>query len=170
MMTLDIKIKDRLAKVKLLGQDKSRLTIMVDNKKYDLDIISVGNGIYSILLKNRSFNVEVIESKNSKSYIVHTFYQTFDVEVQDAEARYLMNRSNGSRLLATKTITSPMPGRVIKILVSKGEKLSAGHTAIIISAMKMESEYKTHHDAVVKDILVNEGDIVNANQPLIILD
>lgn len=143
---------------------------MVDNKKYDLDIVPVGKGIYSILVKNRSFNVEVIESKNARSYIVQTFYQTFDVEVQDAETRYMMKRGAGSKLVSTNVISSPMPGRIVKVLVETGQKIVAGQTAVIISAMKMESEYKVHHDAVIKDILVKEGDIVYANQPLIILE
>ncbi|MCX6257173.1 MAG: acetyl-CoA carboxylase biotin carboxyl carrier protein subunit [Bacteroidia bacterium] len=170
MTSLDIKIKDRLAKVKLISKDKSKLTVMVDNKKYEVDIEKVGGGIYSILHKNHSYNVELIETKDSKSYQANTFYQTFDIEIQDAETRYMHNRNKADSLGTSKVISSPMPGRVVKIMVSKGEKLTAGQTTIIVSAMKMESEYKSPMDAVVKDIMVKEGDIVSANQPLIILE
>ena len=41
---------------------------------------------------------------------------------------------------------------------------------VVLEAMKMQSNYKVSSDCVVKDILVQEGDAVNANQELIILD
>ena len=48
--------------------------------------------------------------------------------------------------------------------------MKAGDTAIVIEAMKMQSNYKVTSDCTVRDILVNEGDSVNANQVLIVLD
>lgn len=35
-----------------------------------------------------------------------------------------------------------MPGKVVKLFVSEGDQVEAGQTLIIISAMKMESEFK----------------------------
>ena len=58
----------------------------------------------------------------------------------------------------------------MKIPVKKGDKVSAGDTVIIVSAMKMESEYKVKIDRVVKEIKVKEGDTIAANQPLIIVE
>jgi len=37
-------------------------------------------------------------------------------------------------------------------------------------AMKMESEYKVKKDRLIKKVMVNEGDTINGNQPLIILE
>jgi len=67
-------------------------------------------------------------------------------------------------------IISPMPGKVVKIPVAVGQEMKAGDTAIVIEAMKMQSNYKVTSDCTVRDILVNEGDSVNANQVLIVLD
>jgi len=41
---------------------------------------------------------------------------------------------------------------------------------IVVSAMKMESEYKASRDAVIKKVLVKEGDTVKSNQHLIIIE
>ncbi len=68
------------------------------------------------------------------------------------------------------TISSPMPGKVVKILVKKGDKIKAGDTVVIISAMKMESEYKVKKDRLIIDVLVKEGDIIDGNQPLVIIE
>jgi biotin carboxyl carrier protein len=49
-------------------------------------------------------------------------------------------------------------------MVSEGDTVKKGDTAIIISAMKMESEYKAPKDGVVNKINVKEGDTVEGNQ------
>ncbi|MFC2099127.1 biotin/lipoyl-containing protein, partial [Bacteroidota bacterium] len=51
-----------------------------------------------------------------------------------------------------------------------GEKVEAGQTVIIVSAMKMESEYKAGHAGVVKEIHVKEGDTIEGNQPLVTIE
>jgi biotin carboxyl carrier protein len=51
-----------------------------------------------------------------------------------------------------------------------GEKVTAGQTLIVVEAMKMQSEFKAKADRMVKDILVNEGDTVNAHQVMIKLE
>jgi len=45
-----------------------------------------------------------------------------------------------------------------------------GETVIIISAMKMESEYKTKKDGVVQKVLIGEGATIEGNQTLIIIE
>ena len=63
-----------------------------------------------------------------------------------------------------------MPGKVVKIPVQKGDHLQAGDIVIVLEAMKMQSNYKENSECIVKDILVNEGDSVNGNQTLILLE
>ena len=60
-----------------------------------------------------------------------------------------------------------MPGKVVKIPVKEGDNVSKGDTVIVISAMKMESEYRSSIDGKIKRIFVNEGDSIAGNQPLI---
>ena len=63
-----------------------------------------------------------------------------------------------------------MPGKVVKVLVNEGDVVKEGQTTIIISAMKMESEYKAPMDGIVKKINVRDGDTVEGNQILIELE
>ena len=63
-----------------------------------------------------------------------------------------------------------MPGKVMKIPVQKGDRLSAGDIVVVLEAMKMQSNYKVNSDCVVREILVAEGDSVNSNQILMTLD
>ncbi len=63
-----------------------------------------------------------------------------------------------------------MPGKIVKILVKEGDKVKGGDTVVVVSAMKMESEYKVVKDRTITKVLVKEGDNIEGDQPLIMLD
>jgi len=129
----------------------------------------VERGVYSVLYKNKSFNVELTRGKKPKTYTINTLYNSYDISILDAEAKYLKSRKD-DHLDEDTAISSPMPGKVVKVLVKTGDKVKSGDTVIIISAMKMESEYKVKRDRVIKNVMVKEGDIIDGNQPLIIVE
>lgn len=168
-MSYEVIINDRVATIELLNRDKNQIKIVVDGKKYDVDILMVEEGVYSIIMDGVSYNIELFENSSSKQYTVNTLYESFDVEIVDAESKYLKSRKKDEGD-DDHTISTPMPGKVVKIPVSVGDKVKAGDVVIIISAMKMESEYKVKKDRVIKEILVKEGDIVEGHQPLIIIE
>jgi biotin carboxyl carrier protein len=168
-MSYEIKINDRMAQIELISRNGNQIQVMLDNKLYELDIVEVEKGVYSILHNNRSFNVELVEAKNAKNYTVNTLYESFDVQIIDAETKYLMNRM-GDDGEDEKVIASPMPGKVVKVLVKQGDEVKAGETVVIVSAMKMESEYKVKQDRVIKKVLVKEGDTVAGDQPMVIIE
>ena len=169
-MSLEIKINKRFAKVELLNHDGTRYKIKVDKTIYDLDVLPVDSGLYSILMQGKSFNVEVIRGENFKKNIVNTHWQSFETEIIDAEAKYLMSRGKGLQDAGENVIISPMPGKVVSVLVTVGERVETGQTAIIISAMKMESEFKVKGNGVVKEVYVKEGDTVDGSQILIVIE
>ena len=169
-MALEVKLGDRIANVELLSEEGSKITIMVDDHQYDIDLHQVEKGVYSVLFKGRSFNVELIETDHAKKYSVNTFYHSYDAEIIDAESKYLQARNAGDQAEAESTISSPMPGKIVKIPVNKGDEVKKGDTIIIVSAMKMESEYKAMKDGIVKDIFVKEEDTIDSNQALVFIE
>ena len=60
-----------------------------------------------------------------------------------------------------------MPGQVLRILVSEGQRVRAGEILIALEAMKMEQTIKANMDGVVGAILVKAGDIVAPGQKLV---
>jgi biotin carboxyl carrier protein len=169
MRSLEIQVGDRIAKVDMVSRKGSEYKLRVDDKLYDVDIIMVERGVYSILLDGRSYNVELMATDSQKNYQVNTLFYAFDAEVVDAERKYQKSRRKADDLEEV-VISSPMPGKVVKILVKPGDQVKAGDTVVIVSAMKMESEYKVKNDRLIKEIKVREGDTVSANQPLIIIE
>ncbi len=167
-MGYEIKVGDQQSDIKLLNVDGNIMELLVGDRNYKVDILEVEKGIYSIIHKGTSYNVELIQ-KNTKNYSVTTLYNSYDIEVIDAETRYKNSRKK-SEDEDSAFISTPMPGKIVKILVKEGDKVKGGDTVIIVSAMKMESEYKVVKDRIITKVLVKEGDNIEGDQPLIMLE
>ena len=167
---MEIHIGDRIANVELVNKDDNKVVIKIDEKIYELDVVMAENGICSILNNGKSFTAELKRSENGKKYTVNTAFNTFPVEIVDNQAKYLRNRRKDDTDESQDRIYSPMPGKVVKILVDKGTEVEAGQPVIVIEAMKMQSEYKVKKTCTIKDILVKEGDAINSDQTLITLN
>jgi biotin carboxyl carrier protein len=169
-MELELKVNKRNAIVKEVKREGNILTLAVDDVEYKVDIVKVSNQEFSLLYEGRSFNIEVIESKEPKHFNVNTLYFKFDVEVVDNESRYRQSRKQSKQILNDNTIRSPMPGKVVRVFVKPGDIVEAGQPLIVLSAMKMESEFKAGQRGIVKEVAVKEGETVDNDQLLVVID
>ena len=71
-------------------------------------------------------------------------------------------------LLQMEHISKSFPG--VKALDDVSLTVKAGTVLCVLEAMKMQSNYKVNADCIVRNILVSEGEPVNANQVLIELE
>ena len=104
--------------------------------------------------------------------------KTFEAEVEEIGSSTKTKTPEQNPVLSTvsvpfsssgNSVKSPMPGKILKIIVSKGKKIKKGDVVLILEAMKMEQEIKTEIDGTVSDITVSEGDTVKKEQILITL-
>ena len=68
------------------------------------------------------------------------------------------------------TLTAPMPGTVIRLLVRQGEKVKPRQPLVVLEAMKMETPVVSPYEAVVRSVHVSEGDRVAGGQLLVELE
>jgi biotin carboxyl carrier protein len=169
-MKYEIKINNNIQEIELLEKNNQFYKVKLDNEIFEIDIVKVEEMAYSVLHNGKSFNIEIIKSKLRNTYIGHSLYKTFDIEIIDSQTKYLKSKGKFISGENKNSINSPMPGKVVRILVSEGDEIQAGQPVIVVSAMKMENEYKSGAKAIVKKILVKEGDTVDNNQTLISLE
>jgi biotin carboxyl carrier protein len=65
------------------------------------------------------------------------------------------------------SLSSPIPGRIVKLLVKLGDRVKKGQDLIVVEAMKMENKITAPFDGVVTKVFFPEGDQIEANVPLI---
>ena len=64
-------------------------------------------------------------------------------------------------------ITAPMVGKIVKVLVEKGQEVSEDDPVVMLEAMKVEMPVVAPEDGTITDIKVSEGDAVEADAVLI---
>ncbi|MBU0681396.1 MAG: acetyl-CoA carboxylase biotin carboxyl carrier protein subunit [Proteobacteria bacterium] len=64
-------------------------------------------------------------------------------------------------------ISSPIPGHILELCVSVGEKVLEGQKILVLEAMKLENIITAHRAGVVKKILVRQGDAVTHGQGMV---
>jgi 3-methylcrotonyl-CoA carboxylase alpha subunit len=82
----------------------------------------------------------------------------------------LQASARATRGHARSSLTSPMPGTVVKVAVQTGQRVSAHEPLLVLEAMKMEHVIEAPHDGVVTKILFEQGDLVPAGSPVVELD
>lgn len=121
---------------------------------------------YSVLVNGNSYNVQVAEGESKfagvKS-VTQTPSQSKPAEAPKAENK-TVSSGDSNEVLAT------LPSNVFKILVKVGDKVSKGQNVVILEAMKMEINIESPKDGVIKEMLVNQGDTVDSNQVLAIVE
>ncbi len=64
-------------------------------------------------------------------------------------------------------ISSPIPGHILEISVSVGDRVLEGQKLLVLEAMKLENIITAHCTGVVKAILVRQGDAVTHGQAMV---
>jgi biotin carboxyl carrier protein len=133
------------------------------------DLLRINEQQFNLIYNNASFNIEVLKlSAEEKSITLRVNARKFTVQLQD---KYdLLLHSLGMDNLATKKVNevkAPMPGMVLKILITEGDQVKKGDALLVLEAMKMENIIKSPADGLVKKINAVQGTAVEKNQVLI---
>ncbi|HEX5434697.1 MAG TPA: biotin/lipoyl-containing protein, partial [Candidatus Angelobacter sp.] len=135
----------------------------VDGIDLSLDAVSTQEGVLSILIDGKSYEVKQ-ESIGAESNIVVSGVR-FPAQVRDPRSlRWRRSADSGGE--GPKKLVAPMPGKVVRILAPAGSAVEHGQGVVVIEAMKMQNELKSPKNGTVKKINVTEGSAVEAGQPL----
>ncbi len=102
----------------------------------------------------------------AKTYLTGVKKAAFADKVA-ADPSLAADKKQAAQPITGNTVTAPLPGRVIEIKVKVGDKIKAGQEVVVLEAMKMENSIASDYTGVVKQILVAEGDAVQADGILI---
>ena len=84
--------------------------------------------------------------------------------VAEPVASTSQKNQNGSKVTGpTKVVTVPMPGKILDIQVSPGDKIKPGQVVLILEAMKMENSITAEVGGTVNEIFVEVGETVSAD-------
>ena len=131
---------------------------------------------YKVTLNNRTYEVEVEEGQ---AMLVDE-YEAYapaapapvaaaPVAAAPAAAPAAPAAPAGAALAAGEVVKSPMPGNILKINVSQGQKVNEGDVLIVLEAMKMENEIVATKSGTVAQIVTAKGAVVETGAPLVVI-
>lgn len=124
-------------------------------------------GLVHVLVGETSHAVRL----GARGAATHVHVDGHDAVVAVEDARQRRSQSSGAAGTDGRSVVrSPMPGKIVKVLVAPGETVSVGQGVVIVEAMKMENELRAQGAGVVKDVKVRPGDTVEGNAELIVIE
>lgn len=141
----------------------------INNQPFVAELHQISNYEYLIKHNNAEYNILLLsfDTKN-KTISLKINGKRASVQVKDKYDLILQRIGMGKiKAQTAEVIKSPMPGKILNILVSEGQAVKKGDTLLILEAMKMENVLKSPVDGVIKKILVMKGSSVEKNQLLL---
>ncbi len=164
-MTYDISIDGKQYRLDL-DQVDGRWACRVDGREVDVDAVLARPNVLSLRIGNRAYEVKCERVGGEMHVWVGS--QRFAAEVRDP--RSLRSRVRSVDEHGPRKLTAPMPGKVVRVLVSQGTAVEAGAGVLVVEAMKMQNEVKSPKKGTIQKILVTEGAAVNAGDVLAIVE
>ena len=120
--------------------------IVVDGNEFEVEIEKNGD-YWEVTVEGKKFSVEANQSSNPSP-----------------RKRKVVPRSSSS---GSGAVSSAIPGKIVSILVSIGDKVKVGDVLLVLEAMKMQNEIKSSIDGTVERIDCYPGEMIEANVQLV---
>ena len=128
---------------------------------------------YKVTLNNRVYEVEVEQGEamlvNEYELAAPAAAATAAPAAAPVAAAAPAAAPAAGALAAGEVITSPMPGNILKINITQGQKVNEGDVLIVLEAMKMENEISATKSGTVAQINVTKGAVVETGTPLVVI-
>jgi len=145
------------------------LAFVLDGAHSEADWQQVAPGVYSILFDGRSYEARVTTQSGDAAgdviRVVTVGTRQYRVAVRDPRRRRGSGPAAGRD--GPQEIRAPMPGKIVKILVSESQEVAKGAGLLVIEAMKMQNELRAVRAGRVEKIYVAEGTGVETGSRLV---
>ncbi len=162
-MKLTLTINGREDQLEILAPAPACRFRLGDGAAREANVESPQEGVFSVLIDGLSYDAYVEETPGGIVMVVIDGYR-FEVEARDP--RRWSRKSAGRGGDAVQSILSPMPGKIVRVLVAAGDVVAAGQGIVVVEAMKMQNELKAGRAGTVLAVAAKEGATVGAGELL----
>lgn len=148
-----------------------RLFAQVGERSYDVSVRELDDGLYLLMRDGDVYECLVVRDRAQQTtFTVQLRNRTYVTTVIDPRRLGSVNGASVHAGGGAAKITSPMAGKVVRVLVEQGAQVKAGDGIVLVEAMKMQNELKTPRDGVVTEIRTVENAAVNTGDVLAIIE
>jgi glutaconyl-CoA/methylmalonyl-CoA decarboxylase subunit gamma len=140
------------------------LDVSIGGRRVDVDVVALGDAL-SVRIDGQIVDLTTEGTPPDVGAIASGHRSYVRVESERMRAAEAAKKTKGGG--SDRVLKSPMPGRVVKVLVKVGDLVVAGQPLLVVEAMKMENELKAKAPATIAEIHVAAGATVEANAKLV---
>ena len=132
----------------------------IDGKKFEVEVNLLNSNDAQVKVNDKNFDIKISNnlSEPKKSEPKKSEPKKLEPKIPDQSVQ-----GNPGDLLAL------MPGKILKVLVSEGQKIKMGEPVIIMESMKMEQTIVSSADGVINSINVKEGETIEVGSVMIVI-
>ena len=171
-MQYEVEVNGRLRQVTLTRRD-GRFVVALDALVWTVDAAQVGGHMLSLLIERgngvvESREVAIATDAGTGQFVFGIGTLPLPVAL-DTRRRFGRKDDAGQGGSGPQRVVAPMPGKVVRLLARRGDSVAHRQPVVVIEAMKMENELRASRDGTVTDVLVQEGQSVDAGTLLAII-
>jgi len=179
----EIFISGKPLKIELTRTGERSFTVKMGDKTLSIELpdekLDLGKG-FSIKIDNKAYKVELPKINREKLFSVKVEEAAFKAEVKTFTKRPVlpifepshvtpMRRTMVSKQVVKGAVTAPMTGKILSVMVKKGDQVKADQVLCILEAMKMENEITAPEAGTVQEVYVSEGSSVSEGEILFVI-
>jgi len=132
----------------------------IDGKKFEVEVNLISSNNAEVRVNNKNFDIKISNDLTEPKKTEPKKTEPKKTEPKKAEQSV---QGNPGDLLAL------MPGKIIKVLVSEGQKIKMGEPVIIMESMKMEQTIVSSADGAIESVNVSEGETIEVGSVMIVI-
>ena len=177
-MIFEVAIGERVRSVSVVRKG-ALLHVELDGRVHVVDARRVNDATLSLLVQPGTDGTPVrsldaafaAHAAAPGDFDVHIAGRTVPVQVRQPGAFGRQHQAAiGVPGSGPQRVTSPMPGKIVRVLVKPGDQVIAKQGLVVVEAMKMENELRAARDGRVRELLVAQGQSVDAGMVLLVVE
>jgi biotin carboxyl carrier protein len=171
---MEVRVRERTHRIDLRANGPEWVAV-VDDRPWRVNLVRAGER-WSLLLADangdatasRSYDV-AFERSISGDLLVHIDGAIVPVSLPARAGAAARRRGRAGSESRGGQVVAPMPGRVVSVLVERGDEVSERQGVVVLEAMKMQNEVRAARAGVVIDVRVSKGSAVDAGAVLVVI-
>lgn len=144
----------------------SKYKFQINKNQYEVEISNIDDNVADVVVNGTAYQVEV--EKSLQTTKTPKLVRSVAVPSTDASPQ-VAKTASPSAPKGSGVIKSPLPGKVLNILIKPGDKVTIGQKIIVLEAMKMENNIDSDKEGKVTEVKVATGDNVMEGDILVVI-
>ena len=124
-------------------------------------------GMFTIIINDHVYRCALEESPGGA---VDVIVNGERIPVAARDKKHLRGQAGATAASGQVKLSAPMPGKIVRVLLSAGDEVAARQGVMVVEAMKMQNEVQAPKAGRIVEIKIAEGQTVNAGEVLAIIE